>query len=46
MDPDHDAEAVFETLEQLLTSVSSKYEAAHRSALQVKLESLSSQDGS
>ncbi|RDX50341.1 hypothetical protein OH76DRAFT_1402800 [Lentinus brumalis] len=46
MDPDHDAEGpVFETLEQLLAHVSSKFEAAHRSALQVKLESLNSADG-
>ncbi|KAI0690454.1 hypothetical protein C8T65DRAFT_97781 [Cerioporus squamosus] len=44
-DPDHDAETVFETLEQLLTHVSPKFEAAHRSALQVKLEALRSEDG-
>ncbi|RPD62719.1 hypothetical protein L226DRAFT_568570 [Lentinus tigrinus ALCF2SS1-7] len=45
MDPDSDAENVFETLEQLLINVSPKFEAAHRSALQAKLQSLGSPDG-
>ena len=39
-DPDLDAEAVFETIEQLLQSVSPQYDATRRSALIAKLESL------
>ncbi|TBU23198.1 hypothetical protein BD309DRAFT_951956 [Dichomitus squalens] len=39
-DPDLDAEAVFETIEQLLQSVSPQYDAARRSALITKLESI------
>ncbi|EJF57081.1 hypothetical protein DICSQDRAFT_70216 [Dichomitus squalens LYAD-421 SS1] len=38
--PDLDAEAVFETIEQLLQSVSPQYDAARRSALITKLESI------
>ena len=41
MDPDLDAEAVFETIEQLLHSVSPQYETARRSALLAKLGNLS-----
>ncbi|KAH9851509.1 hypothetical protein C2E23DRAFT_869223 [Lenzites betulinus] len=41
MDPDHDAEIVFETIEPLLQSVSPLYESRQRSALLEKLESLS-----
>ncbi|KAI0632401.1 GSKIP domain-containing protein [Trametes polyzona] len=41
MDPDHDSETVFETIEQLLQTVSPQYESKKRSALMEKLESLS-----
>ncbi|KAL1950406.1 hypothetical protein VTO73DRAFT_5530 [Trametes versicolor] len=41
MDPDHDAETIFETIEQLLQTVSPGFESAQRSALMAKLESLS-----
>ncbi|KAI1794881.1 hypothetical protein LXA43DRAFT_882761 [Ganoderma leucocontextum] len=41
-DPDLDAELVFETLEQLLQSVSLQYDAARRSALIAKLDALAS----
>ena len=41
MDPDLDAETVFETVEQLLESISPRYESAKRSALMSKLEALS-----
>ncbi|KAI0669263.1 hypothetical protein C8Q78DRAFT_1042559 [Trametes maxima] len=40
MDPDHDSEAVFETIEQLLQTVSPAYESAKRNALLARLESL------
>ncbi|KAI0373710.1 hypothetical protein BV20DRAFT_1049653 [Pilatotrama ljubarskyi] len=40
MDPDHDSERVFETIEQLLETVSPQYESARRSALLSRLESL------
>ncbi|KAI0357468.1 hypothetical protein OH77DRAFT_1422327, partial [Trametes cingulata] len=40
MDPDHDSETVFETIEQLLQTVSPRYESARRGALLSKLESL------
>ncbi|KAI0755219.1 hypothetical protein C8Q80DRAFT_418593 [Daedaleopsis nitida] len=42
MDPDLDAEIVFETIEQLLQSVSPRYGAAQRSALMAKLNALTS----
>ena len=41
MDPDLDAEVAFETIEQLLQSVSPRYDSARRSALMAKLEALS-----
>ncbi|KAI0771207.1 GSKIP domain-containing protein [Trametes elegans] len=41
MDPDLDSETVYETLEQLLQTVSPQYESARRNALLAKLESLS-----
>ncbi len=41
-DPDLDAELVFETLDQLLQSVSLQYDAARRSALIAKLDALAS----
>ncbi|KAI0647789.1 hypothetical protein C8Q79DRAFT_924886 [Trametes meyenii] len=40
MDPDHDADTVFEAIEQLLQTVSPAYESAKRNALLAKLESL------
>ena len=40
MDPDLDAEVVFETVEQLLQSVSPQFEAARRSAIVAKLSAL------
>ena len=40
MDPDHDSETVFETIEQLLQTVSPQYEQSRRNALLAKLESL------
>ncbi|KAI9059275.1 hypothetical protein FKP32DRAFT_1596635 [Trametes sanguinea] len=43
MDPDHDSETVFETIEQLLQTVSQQYESAKRNALFTKLESLASE---
>ncbi|KAM5538716.1 hypothetical protein V8D89_007745 [Ganoderma adspersum] len=45
-DPDLDAELVFETLEQLLQSVSLQYDAARRSALIAKLNALASPESS
>lgn len=44
MDPELDAEAVFETIEHSLQSVSPQYEAARRSALMAKLDGLSADD--
>ncbi|OJT08154.1 hypothetical protein TRAPUB_950 [Trametes pubescens] len=41
MDPDHDTEIIFETIEQLLQTVSPQFESAQRSALMEKLELLS-----
>ncbi|KAI8978765.1 GSKIP domain-containing protein [Trametes punicea] len=40
MDPDHDSETVFETIEQLLQTVSPQYESARRNTLLAKLQSL------
>ncbi|CDO69995.1 hypothetical protein BN946_scf184973.g5 [Trametes cinnabarina] len=42
VDPDLDSETVFETLEQLLQTVSPQYESAKRNALLAKLEALAS----
>ncbi|KAH9889974.1 hypothetical protein C8Q73DRAFT_793331 [Cubamyces lactineus] len=39
-DPDHDSETVFETIEQLLQTVSPQYEVSRRTILLAKLESL------
>ena len=41
-DPNLDAELVFETLQQLLQSISLQYDAARRSALIAKLDALAS----
>ncbi len=41
MDPDHDTEIIFETIEQLLQTVSPQFESAQSSALMEKLELLS-----
>ncbi|KAI0826787.1 hypothetical protein BC628DRAFT_1418857 [Trametes gibbosa] len=41
MDPEHDSEIIFETIEPLLQSVSPLYESRQRSVLLQKLESLS-----